>query len=162
MEMYLHDSREMFCFVLRGELAGGSVRELELAWTTANSTLGARNLVLDISGLTDPDPAGRELLFRMRRSGACVIPALPAEGFRRPAEPVARYRRRWGRLLWDAVRATRFRQLPGRRRRAVAPCGQKLPVQFAASTDSIRHEDTRVWIWPENCEWRLDSGRGEY
>jgi hypothetical protein len=131
MEMYLHDSREMFCLVLRGKLAGGSVRELELAWTTANSIAGARDLVVDISGLADADPAGRELLFRMRRSGVCVIPAPSPEGFRRPPEPAARYR--WGRLFWDAVRVTKFRRLPGRNRRPMAPGGQN-SRSAAAST----------------------------
>jgi anti-anti-sigma regulatory factor len=56
----------MLCFVLLRELVGGFVRELEHAWTTANSALGARELIVDISGLTHVDAAGRELLFRMR------------------------------------------------------------------------------------------------
>ena len=70
MEMYLHDSSAALRFVLRGELAGGYVRELEHAWTTANSILGARELVVDVSGMTNADTGGRELLSRMRQSGA--------------------------------------------------------------------------------------------
>jgi hypothetical protein len=31
MDMYLHDSSTKFCMVVRGELAGGCVRELEHA-----------------------------------------------------------------------------------------------------------------------------------
>ena len=133
MEIYLHDRPAMFNVVLRGELAGGSVRELELAWRTANSTLHGRDLVVDIGGLVDADPAGRELLFHMQQSGASIVPALPPEVFRRAGAPIARYRGIWDRLLWGAIRATKFRQLPGRRRRSVAVGGPKLPVQFAGS-----------------------------
>jgi len=50
--------------------------------------LGDRDLVVAISGLTNADPAGREVLFRMRQSGARGIPALPAGDFKPPAEPV--------------------------------------------------------------------------
>ena len=116
MEMYLHDSSARFCFALRGELAGVSVRELERAWITARSILGARDLVVDTSRLTNADPGGRELLFRMRQSGARIIPALPAGSFKPPAEPVAGYRWKWGGLLRDVVRATKFRHLLGMRR----------------------------------------------
>src|SRR5690348_970671 len=80
MDMYLHDNSATLRFVLRGELAAGRVRELENAWTTAASILGARDLVVDLSELTQADCAGKELLFRMREAGACVIPGLPGNG----------------------------------------------------------------------------------
>ena len=116
MVMYLHDSSAMFCFVLQGELAGVSVRELEHAWTTAGSILSGRDLVVDISDLTNADPAGRQLLDHMRQSGARIIPALPAEGFKAAAEPVAAYRPILGRFLREAARPTKLRHLLGRRR----------------------------------------------
>jgi hypothetical protein len=91
MDMYLHDSSTTFRIVLRGELAGGSVRELEHAWTTAGSILGSKELLVDISGLTSADAGGTELLSRMRELGAQV-----------KAEAVSRGGSRWHRLR-DAI-----------------------------------------------------------
>ena len=42
----------MFEFVLRGELSGDGVQNLEHAWNTARSILAGRMLVVDISGKT--------------------------------------------------------------------------------------------------------------
>ena len=77
MEMYQHDSATMFRFVLRGGLTGGCVPELEHAWTTARSTLNGRDLVVDVSGVTNADEFGVELLSRMRDSGARLAAPLP-------------------------------------------------------------------------------------
>ena len=86
MDMYQHDSSTMFRFVLRGELRGERVEELEHAWTTARSILGTKELVVDISGITEADPAGVELLSRMRESGARLRTALPAESSAGPVQ----------------------------------------------------------------------------
>jgi ABC-type transporter Mla MlaB component len=77
MEMYLHDSVKTLQFVLRGELVGSRVLDLEHAWTTAKSVLGGKELVVDVSGITDADESGVNLLFRMRESGARLTAALP-------------------------------------------------------------------------------------
>ena len=77
MDMYQHDSATMFRFVLRGELAGDRVTDLEHAWNTASSILAGKVLVVDISGLTHADSAGIALLSRMRESGARLTGALP-------------------------------------------------------------------------------------
>jgi len=77
MEMYLHDSAAMFRFVLHGDLKGGRVPELEHAWTTAKSVLNDRDLVIDVSGITNADQFGVELLSRMRDSGARLTAPLP-------------------------------------------------------------------------------------
>lgn len=148
MEMYLHDSSARFCFVLRGELSGVSVRELENAWITADSVLGARDLVVDVSGLTNADPGGRELLFRMRQSRARIIPALPAEGFKPPAEPVAGYRWKWGRLLRDVVRATKLRHLLGRRR-GNRHLGRKESAISAGEQHALTTFESRI----SKCGW---------
>jgi hypothetical protein len=73
----------MFQFVLRGELIGDRVRNLEHAWKTAKSILAGKELVVDISGITDADASGVDLLSRMRESGARLTAALPpeSEGF---------------------------------------------------------------------------------
>ncbi len=77
MEMYQHDSFESFQFVLRGDLAGQPVLDLEYAWTTAKSILNGKELVVDLSGVTDADDFGVDLLCRMRDSGARLTAALP-------------------------------------------------------------------------------------
>ena len=86
MEMYQHDSAAMFRFVLRGDLTGGCVSELEHAWTTAKSILNGRGLVVDVSGITHADEFGVDLLSRMRDTGARLAAALPpaSEEFLRP------------------------------------------------------------------------------
>jgi len=77
MEMYQHDSAAMFRFVLRGDLTGDRVQELEHAWNAARSTLNARQLVVDVSGIRNADRCGTELLFRMKESGARLTATLP-------------------------------------------------------------------------------------
>jgi ABC-type transporter Mla MlaB component len=79
MDMYQHDSATMFRFVLRGELIGDWVQDLEHAWNTAKSILGGKDLVVDISGITKADSLGVDLLSRMRESGARLTAALPPE-----------------------------------------------------------------------------------
>ena len=79
MDMYQHDSATMFQFVLRGELIGDGVQDLEHAWNTVKSILAGKELVVDISGITNADTAGVELLSRMRESGARLSAALPPE-----------------------------------------------------------------------------------
>jgi len=99
MDMYQHDSATMFQFVLRGELMGDGVRDLEHAWHTAESILAGKELVVDISGITNADPPGVDLLSRMRESGARLTAALPpeSEGFLRSlGVPMAAPRRLLG------------------------------------------------------------------
>jgi ABC-type transporter Mla MlaB component len=79
MQIFQHDSAITFRFVLHGELTGDGVEELEHAWTTARSILGTKALVVDISGITNADAAGIELLSRMRETGASLSAALPPE-----------------------------------------------------------------------------------
>ena len=79
MDMYQHDRATMFQFVLRGELAGNQVQDLEHAWNTAQSILAGRELVVDISGITNASPPGVDLLSRLRKSGARLTAALPPE-----------------------------------------------------------------------------------
>ncbi len=44
MDMYQHDGATMFRFVLRGELAGEAVEDLEQAWRTAQSVAREKQL----------------------------------------------------------------------------------------------------------------------
>jgi ABC-type transporter Mla MlaB component len=79
MELYQHDSPTLFRFVLRGDLAGDRVQNLEHAWATAKSILDRKELVVDVSGITDADTFGMDLLSRMRESGARLTAALRPE-----------------------------------------------------------------------------------
>ena len=135
MELYLHHTSTMFCLVPRGELAGGLVREMECAWPIAKSILRGRELVVDISGLTGADPAGLGLLFRMQQSGAHVVSTLPAEISSGLPRSSTRDRWAWGRLVREAIRATNFRHLPGRRHHRVALGGQTPPVSLDANME---------------------------
>jgi len=77
MDLYQHDSAGMFRFVLRGDLSGTSVREFEQAWNTATSIATRKEIVVDLSGVTDADAAGVGLLSRMRESGVRLTAMLP-------------------------------------------------------------------------------------
>lgn len=72
LTIYQHDERACFRFQLRGPLGERSTRQLECSWQTAQSILGKKELVVDITGLTEVDDAGRKLLNRMRESGAQI------------------------------------------------------------------------------------------
>lgn len=78
MELHQHDGPEAFRFVLGGDLAGAAVEELAQAWATATSILKGKELIVDVSAVTDADAAGVDLLIRMRDTGARLIAALPA------------------------------------------------------------------------------------
>jgi ABC-type transporter Mla MlaB component len=73
MDLYQHDEPSRFRFVLRGQLLGASVEELEHAWRTAQSVLKDRELVVDVSALSLADSAGLGLLLRMQQSGARLV-----------------------------------------------------------------------------------------
>ena len=72
-------STAVFQFVLRGKLAGDWVQNLEHAWDTARSVLGAKELVVDLSGISEADEPGVALLSRMRQSGAVLTAAHPPQ-----------------------------------------------------------------------------------
>jgi hypothetical protein len=79
MTLNLHDSPRLFRLVLRGSLEGPWVRELEGAWTTATSILTAKDVIVDLSGLTGADEEGIRLLTRMAESGVRLMAASPPE-----------------------------------------------------------------------------------
>lgn len=101
MELYQHDGPDMFRFELRGGVSGAAVYDLEQAWNTAASILRGKQLIVDVSAVTNADAGGLDLLIRMRASGARLIAALPpkSQQFVRllglPAATPARRRRSW-------------------------------------------------------------------
>ena len=78
MDIYLHDRSAAFQFVLRGKLVGDWVQRLEHAWRTAMSVLQGKEVVVDLTGITDADPKGFDLLVRMRAAGARLTASQPA------------------------------------------------------------------------------------
>lgn len=83
MGIYLHDSASSFRIVLRGDLAGPDVRELESVWTTGKSILNGRELLVDVTELEKADHSGADLLSRMRSAGALLVKARPPAPKRR-------------------------------------------------------------------------------
>lgn len=54
------------------------MRELELCWATAQSTIGERAFEVDLTGLDWAGQEGKRLLARMCRAGARFTAATPA------------------------------------------------------------------------------------
>jgi hypothetical protein len=75
MDIYQHDSREVFRFVLKGDLTEVAAQELQWAWNTSKSIMSGKDLTIEISGVTSLTAAGIVLLARMRESGARIFAA---------------------------------------------------------------------------------------
>ena len=73
MRYYMHDRAASFRFHLAGALTGQDAKELEQCWTAASSTLGSRAFLVDITGVTAIDDAGRSLLMEWHSQGAQFI-----------------------------------------------------------------------------------------
>jgi hypothetical protein len=93
---YMHDGPTAFSIELAGALAAEGARKLERDWRSASAEVGEKELVVDLSFVTEIDPAGRQLLLRWRRNGATVVANTPesralAESIiGRPLPPIAR------------------------------------------------------------------------
>ncbi len=74
-EYYIHDGSKSFRFRLLGQLSAVSARDLELAWETAHSTIGNRDIVFDVTRLTGIDATGHELLRDWKMRGAKFVVA---------------------------------------------------------------------------------------
>ena len=55
--------------LVEGKLAGASVGELEKCWRETTSTKSADSILVDLSGVTFVDAAGRQLLVGMHERG---------------------------------------------------------------------------------------------
>jgi len=73
LSYYLHDGSHAFRFQLRGKLSLETVRDLEQSWRTASSTIGERQVIFDISGLTEIDASGQHVLVGWRKRGALLM-----------------------------------------------------------------------------------------
>jgi anti-anti-sigma regulatory factor len=68
-----HDSPDGLVLKLEGRLAGDWVVAAEACWRDARATHNDRAVVVDLSGVSTVDDAGRELLLRMHSDGAAFI-----------------------------------------------------------------------------------------
>ena len=69
----MHDEVAAFRFQLAGDLSQGSTHDLEQARQTASSVFGGRCLIVDLTGITSVDTAGRELLDKWHELGARMV-----------------------------------------------------------------------------------------
>lgn len=78
LKYYIHDSIDALRLELTGELAEGDLKELNGCWRTAKTTLGRRNLLLDLRRLHAVDESGREWLNAMSaQENASFLPERP-------------------------------------------------------------------------------------
>jgi hypothetical protein len=98
---YMHDGPTAFSIELAGALAAEGAKKLEQDWGSASPVIGKKELVVDLSFVTEVDPGGRQLLLRWFRNGATVIANTPesralAESLiGRPLPPIGRTAYTW-------------------------------------------------------------------
>jgi hypothetical protein len=74
---YMHDGPTAFSIEVAGTLAAEGAKKLEQDWLSASAVIGKKELVVDLSFVTEIDPVGRQLLLRWRRNGATVVANTP-------------------------------------------------------------------------------------
>jgi hypothetical protein len=77
LSYYMHDGPTAFSIELAGALAAQAAKKLEQDWRSASEAIGEKELVIDLSFVTEIDPAGHQLLLRWRRNGATVVANTP-------------------------------------------------------------------------------------
>ena len=69
---YMHDGPTSFSIEVAGTLAAEGAKKLEQDWRSACAVVGKKELVVDLSFLTEIDPIGRELLLPLAQErGDC-------------------------------------------------------------------------------------------
>ncbi len=71
---YIHDGIASCRLQLLGELTEAEIADLNGCWRTAKTTLGSRELVLDLHALKSVDEAGKQWLAGMAQEGATCSP----------------------------------------------------------------------------------------
>ena len=98
---YMHDGPTAFSIELAGILATEGAKKLEQDWRSASAVIGRKELVVDLSFVTEIDPGGRQLLLRWFRTGATVVAntpqsrALVEAAIGRPLPPIGRIAYTW-------------------------------------------------------------------
>jgi len=130
LSIYIHDQARALTFRLIGGLFGADAVEVEQAWKTASPTLKNRELVIDLTEVTELDAGGSASLRRFAEEGARFITAstltdsavMEASG-RSPAVLPAPHAGIWRRL---ACSLASFCRLAGTVLRPCLPCGQRI------------------------------------
>src|SRR5258708_859699 len=73
LQYYMHDGPSGFRCELAGYLDNDGARELHQAWRTASSVIGDRELIVDMTFVTNVDEDGRSLLARWFADGARIV-----------------------------------------------------------------------------------------
>jgi anti-anti-sigma regulatory factor len=71
---YIHDGAVACRLQLLGQVSESEVAELTSCWQTAQTTLGSRQLVLDLREVNSIDDAGKKWLAGMIQDGAACLP----------------------------------------------------------------------------------------
>lgn len=77
LKITLHDSAKTFRLELEGKLAGPWVREVELCWQTAESSIQDKDLIIDMREVTFVDASGEALLKDLHKAGAQFVAKTP-------------------------------------------------------------------------------------
>jgi anti-anti-sigma regulatory factor len=77
LRITIHDSPSEFRLHLEGRLAGPWVRELDLCWQTAQSTVCSRAVIVDLRDVDFIDSAGERLLAAVHQHGAKLLATSP-------------------------------------------------------------------------------------
>ncbi len=70
LKITIHDTPSQLVFQLEGKLIGPWVDELAQSWQTAGSIRSGRRVMVDLTDVTFIDDAGKDLLARLRGTGA--------------------------------------------------------------------------------------------
>jgi len=73
LQYFVHDGPSAIRVELAGDLDQEGARRLEGDWRTAASAIGSRELIVDLTYITNADEAGRSLLARWYAKGARLI-----------------------------------------------------------------------------------------
>jgi hypothetical protein len=98
---YMYDGPTAFSIELAGAMAAEGAKKLEQDWRSVRAVVGNKELVVDLSFVTEIDPEGRQLLLRWRGNGATVVARTPASRalaesiIGRPLPPTARIAYTW-------------------------------------------------------------------
>src|SRR5205807_5322372 len=77
LSYYMHDGPTAFSIEVAGILAADAANKLEQDWRSASAAICGKELVVDLSFVTEIDPRGRRLLLRWFRNGATVVANTP-------------------------------------------------------------------------------------
>ncbi len=74
---YMYDGPTAFSIELAGILATEGAKKLQQDWRSASAVIGRKELVVDLSFVTEIDLRGRQLLLHWFRNGATVVANTP-------------------------------------------------------------------------------------